>query len=157
MIISRRNFSLRFRTSRQILYDASKRSVQMNDIAVKVKSDPYACLLGIVVHSVDEGYARCSVTITGDMLNFLGMVHGGMVFSLADVAFSAASNRDHSPSFALDVSGSFLRTARVGDVIEAEARLIHTTRRTGVYRMDVHNGKDLMATFNGTVFRKVDG
>lgn len=129
----------------------------MKDMAQMVKSDPYAGLLGIVVESVEGGYARCSVTVTGKMLNFLGMVHGGLVFSLADVAFSAASNRDHSPSYALDVSGSFLRTARVGDVIKAEARLIHTTRRTGVYRMDVKNGEDLMATFNGTVFRKVDG
>jgi acyl-CoA thioesterase len=129
----------------------------MKDIAGMVRSDPYAGLLGIVVESVEGGYARCSLTVTEKMLNFLGMVHGGLVFSLADVAFSAASNRDHSPSYALDVSGSFLRTARVGDVIRAEARLIHTTRRTGVYRMDVMNGSSLMATFNGTVFRKVDG
>lgn len=129
----------------------------MSDIAEKVKNDPYAGLLGIIVESVDEGYARCSVTVSGSMLNFLGMLHGGLVFSLADVAFSAASNRDHSPSYALDISGSFLRTAKVGDVIIAEARLIHTTRRTGVYRMDVKNGSDLMATFNGTVFRKIDG
>lgn len=133
-----------------------KEVLGMNDIAEKITRDPYARFLGISVDTIREAYACCSVTITKDMLNFLGMVHGGLIFSLADVAFSAASNRDHSPSFALDVSGSFLRTAKTGDKITAEAELIHTTRRTGVYRMSVRNGDELIATFNGTVFRKVE-
>ncbi|UCF92290.1 MAG: hotdog fold thioesterase [Desulfobacterales bacterium] len=127
----------------------------MTDIIEKIKGDPYACSLGIHVDKVEEGYASCSVTITADMFNFLGVVHGGLVFSLADVAFAAASNRDHLPSYALDVSGSFLKTAQIGDTIVAEARLVHTTKRTGLYRMQVFKGRELLATFNGTVFRKV--
>jgi acyl-coenzyme A thioesterase PaaI-like protein len=43
----------------------------------------------------------------------------------------------------------------VGDTLVAEARLLHTTKRTGVYRMDVFRNDELIATFNGTVFRKV--
>ena len=89
------------------------------------------------------------------MLNFLGFVHGGLIFSLADAAFSAASNKDYSPSFALDVMGSFMKTAAVGDTVTAVAKLVHTTKRTGIYRMNVRNGDELLATFNGTVFRKV--
>jgi acyl-CoA thioesterase len=128
----------------------------MDAISVQAASDPYARFLGIRIDKVEEGFASCSVTIGADMCNFLGMVHGGLIFSLADVAFSAASNRDHYPSYALDISGSFLRAARVGDIMRAEARLVHTTRRTGLYRMDVFRQSDLVATFNGTVFRKVD-
>ena len=127
----------------------------MNDIAEKVASDPYVKFLGINIDKVEEEYASCSITITGDMFNFLGVVHGGLIFTLADVAFSTASNSTHLPSFALDISGSFLKTAKIGDVIVAEAKLIHTTKRTGVYRMEVLNNKELIATFNGTVFRKV--
>ena len=128
----------------------------MNDIAEKITADPYVRLLGINIDKVEEGYALCSVTITKDMLNFLGVVHGGLIFSLADVAFSAASNSNHLPSYALNVSGSFLKTAKIDDVIVAEAKVIHTTKRTGVYRMQVLNNNELIATFNGTVFRKVD-
>lgn len=87
------------------------------------------------------------------MFNFLRVVHGGLVFSLADAAFSAASNRDHSPSYALDVSGSFLKTAKLGDELRAEAQLVHATKRTALYRMTVFNGNDLIATFNGTVYK----
>lgn len=127
-----------------------------SEIADKVRREPYADSLGIRVDAVKEGCATCSVTVTGDMLNFLDVVHGGLIFSLADVAFSAASNSDHFPSYALDVSGSFLRAPRVGDVVVAEARRVHTTRRTGVYRIEVTSGDKLIATFNGTVFRKRD-
>jgi len=126
----------------------------MDDILEKILRDPYIKFLGVRIDKIEKGYALCSIRISHDMLNFHGMVHGGLVFSLADVAFSVASNCDHLPSYALDMSGSFLKTARVDDIITAEAQLIHTTKRTGLYRMEVFNGKELMATFNGTVFRK---
>ncbi|PKL38516.1 MAG: phenylacetic acid degradation protein PaaI [Spirochaetae bacterium HGW-Spirochaetae-1] len=126
----------------------------MDKLRDMVREDPYAKLLGILVEEVREGYARCSLTVTGQMLNFLGVPHGGLIFSLADVAFSAASNSDHSPSFALDVSGSFMRAVAVGDTISAEAIRIHTTKRTGIYRMDVKKNDLLIATFQGTVLRK---
>ncbi|MGD0821695.1 MAG: hotdog fold thioesterase [Desulfomonilia bacterium] len=127
----------------------------MDDITQKILKDPFIRFLGISVDTIEKGYSRCSVVIRDEMLNFNGAVHGGLIFSLADVAFSIASNSDHLPSFALDVSGSFLKTPQVGDKVVAEAKMIHTTKRTGLYRMEVFKGNELIATFNGTVFRKV--
>jgi len=127
----------------------------MNELKEKIRNDPYLKFLGISLDELEKGRALCSLTVTEEMMNFLNFTHGGLVFSLADAAFSAASNSDHTPSCALDVSGSFLKSAKPGDRLTAEARLIHTTKRTGVYRMDVHNNGELMATFNGTVFRRV--
>lgn len=128
----------------------------MTDFYRRVVTDPYANYLGIRFDRIEPGVACCSLVVTENMFNFLGVVHGGLVFSLADAAFSAASNRDHCPSFALDVSGSFLKTARLGDLIRAEAHLVQATNRTGLYRMNVYNGDNLMATFNGTVYKTKD-
>jgi phenylacetic acid degradation protein PaaD len=125
----------------------------MTEIIERIKVDPYACFLGITIDHVGSGSATCSLVIREHLFNFLGVVHGGLIFSLADVAFSAASNGDHLPSYALDVSGSFLKSPKLGDVIRAEAERVHTTKRTGVYRMQVYNNKELIAVFNGTVFR----
>ena len=127
----------------------------MKDFVKKVKEDPFAKLLNIEIDSIDKGFARCSVAIQKDMVNFLGLPHGGLIFSLADVAFSAASNSDHLPSYALDISGSFLKAVNIGDTVIAEASLIHTTKRTGVYKIEVKHKNDLVAIFNGTVFRKI--
>lgn len=125
----------------------------MNDFIKKLNKDPYALHLGIRFDHVEDHFASCSLTVSENMFNFLGVVHGGLVFSLADAAFSAASNRDHFPSFALDVSGSFLKTAKLGDVLRADARQIHATNRTALYCMQVFKGDELIATFNGTVFK----
>ena len=133
-----------------------ERNMKNSGITEKIRGEPYAGSLGIRIDTVEEGFAVCSVTITGNMLNFLGVVHGGLIFSLADVAFSAASNTDHFPSYALDVSGSFFKAPRIGDIVVAEARRVHATKRTGVYRIEVSSGGELIATFNGTVFRKTD-
>ena len=127
----------------------------MTEFLDRVRKDPWASFLGVEIEKVEKGYACCSVVIREEMLNFLGAVHGALVFSLADIAFSAASNSDYSPSLALDVSGSFLKGAQVGDLIKAEARVLNSTKRTGLYRMDVSKNGELIATFNGTVFRKV--
>lgn len=126
----------------------------MGSFRDKAESDPYANFLGIRIDEIGDGYASCSLVITREMFNFLGVVHGGLIFSLADAAFAAASNQDHLPSFALDISGSFVATPAVGDTVRAEAQRIHTTRRTGLYRLTVTTGGRLLATFNGTVFRK---
>jgi acyl-CoA thioesterase len=128
----------------------------MNIQKDQLNNDPFAHMLGIVVEENTKGFARCSVTITENMMNFLGTVHGGLLFTLADAAFAAASNTDHTPSFALDISGSFMRPAKVGEKVAAEAHLIHTTKRTGIYRMDLTCNGALLATFNGTVFRKTE-
>ncbi len=127
----------------------------MSEFLQIVRKDPWANFLGVEIEKVEKGYACCSVVIREEMLNFLGAVHGALIFSLADVAFSVAANSDYSPSLALDMSGSFLKGAVVGDTLTAEARMLNTTKRTGLYRMDVSKNDELVATFNGTVFRKV--
>jgi acyl-CoA thioesterase len=129
--------------------------MKMSDFLKTVRKDPWANFLGVEIEKVEKDYARCSVVIREEMLNFLGAVHGALIFSLADVAFSAAANSSYSPSLALDISGSFLKGAVVGDTLTAEARMLNTTKRTGLYRMDVSKSGELIATFNGTVFRKV--
>jgi acyl-CoA thioesterase len=85
------------------------------------------------------------------MLNFLGVVHGGLIFSLADVAFSVASNKEGPVAYAIDVSGSFIKSAKEGDTLVAKATRVYRGRRTGVYRMDIFRNDELLATFNGTV------
>lgn len=133
---------------------AQKTGFKMTDQIEKMKNDPYSNFLGIELVEVKKGFSICTVKVRENMLNFLGVVHGGFVFSLADAAFAAASNFENPLSFALDVSGSFLKSAKPGNILRAEARLVYTTKRTGFYKMEVFNENDLIAVFNGTVFRK---
>ncbi len=120
----------------------------------KVKNDPYAKFLGISIDIVETGFSRCSLLLTENMMNFLGTPHGGLLYSLADVALSIAANCNHPPTFALDIMGTYFKPAKPGDILVACAKEINTTKKTGHYRMEIMLENDLIAVFNATVFRK---
>lgn len=103
--------------------------------------------------SVGHGESECAIVITDNMLNFLGVPHGGLLFSLADAALSAASNSDHRPSYAINVSGSFLAKVRTGDKIIAKAKRVHQSHKTALYEIEVLHDANVIAKFHGTVYK----
>ena len=125
----------------------------MNKIINKIKQDPYANYLGIKPEEVTPGYARCSIHITNNMLNFAGIPHGGLIFSLADVAFSAAACSIYMPSVGIHISGNFFKPAKVGDILISEAKLVRSTRKFGNFDIHVKKDDDFLASFNGTAFK----
>src|SRR4030065_152780 len=82
--------------------------------------DPFANILGIEVLELKPGWARSALKLREDDLNFLGMVHGAAIFSLADAAFAAASNSFGTKAVALSISIDFMAAAEPGDELFAE-------------------------------------
>lgn len=116
--------------------------------------DRFSQWLGIEVMEIREGYSRIQMTVRPEMLNGLGIVHGGVAFSLADSAFAFACNNRNNLSVALDTSINFIKPVHVDDVLTAEATEIHNGKTTGLYQIRVMNQHDhLIALFKGTCFR----
>ena len=116
--------------------------------------DHFSRWLGITVDEYREGYCRLHYTITRDMLNGFGIVHGGVVFAAADSAFAFACNSHGRISVALDVSISFIRSAKEGDVLTITANEIHTGNKTSFYDISITNEMaELIAMFKGTAYR----
>ena len=88
--------------------------------------------LGMALEHVADGYARVSMTVRDDMANGHGILHGGMLFALADTAFAFACNSHGVPTVAAQCSISFLAPGRLGDKLVAEAREIYREGRQGV-------------------------
>lgn len=119
-----------------------------------MEQDAFSQWLGITVIEVREGYSRLQMTLRPDMLNGFGVIHGGATFSLADTAFAFACNNRNNLSMALDVSITFTKAGRPGDVLTAEAREIHNGRSTGLYLINVTNQlQQPVAVFKGSCFR----
>jgi len=116
--------------------------------------DLFSQWLGIEVLEIREGYAKTKMTVRKEMINGLGIVHGGIAFSLADSTFAFACNNRNQLSVALDTSINFLKPINVGDVITAESREIHNGKSTGLYQIEIMNQHDhVVALFKGTCFR----
>ena len=116
--------------------------------------DLFSQWLGIEIIEIREGYAKTKMIVREEMINDLGIVHGGIAFSLADSAFAFACNNRNNLSVALDTSINFIKPVHVEDVLIAEAREIHNGRSTGIYQISIFNQKEqLVALFKGTCFR----
>jgi len=119
-----------------------------------MKNDLFSQWLGIEVIEIAEGYSKIKMTVRNEMMNGLGIVHGGIAFSLADSAFAFACNNRNVLSVALDTSINFLKPVHVGDILTAEAKELHNGKSTGLYQVNISNQQQhLVAVFKGTCFR----
>ena len=116
--------------------------------------DPFMISLGFEGEVTAPGEARMWVRLRPDHLNNWGSAHGGLLFALADSAFAMASNSHGPLAVGLSAHMQYFKPTRVGDTVEAIAREVSLTRRTGVYQIDVRCAGELVAIFTGTVYRK---
>jgi len=106
--------------------------------------------LGMALEEIGPGYARLSMTVTGEMTNGQHFCHGGMIFTLADSSFGYASNSRNHRALAAACSIEFLAPAREGDRLTAECREQASVGRTGVYDARITNQEGaLVALFRG--------
>jgi acyl-CoA thioesterase len=108
----------------------------------EIANDPFCATLGIELTNLESGTARTELTVRDELLNFHGTPHGGVVYSLADAAFAAASNSDGDTALALETNISYLSAADVGDTLVAVAEREDETRRTGSYRVGISIEED---------------
>ena len=130
---------------------ASKTSASLVALMSKLENEPIASFLKIKVLELSPGYAKVSMLMRPEYINFNGVVFGAIIMSIADYAFALAINSVSLPSLATQFNVHLLSPAKPGDELIAEGKVLHSGRRTGVTEMQVINqeGK-LIATASGT-------
>lgn len=102
-----------------------------------MRRDRASSALGMIVHRDDFGHAVVSMLVREDMLNGLGVAHGGLIFALADTAFAIACNDDVTMTFAAGAEITFLAPGHRGDTLTATATVRAKAGRRGVYDVTV--------------------
>lgn len=123
----------------------------MIDVSILARRDTFARGLGIVLVEAPLGRAVTRVTVEERHLNFNGVGHGGLTFTLADAAFGYACNSQGVVSGSIDAHMIYSAATRAGDVLTATAVEISRSSKTSNYRIDVvrADGK-LVAAMTGT-------
>ncbi|ADZ71565.1 PaaI family thioesterase [Polymorphum gilvum] len=85
--------------------------------------------IGPLLAARDDGAWRYGLRVDDSHTNPVGLVHGGVIFSLIDhaIALVAWEAADRHAAVTLQLDTRFLETARAGDLLEAGARLRHRT------------------------------
>ena len=119
-------------------------------------ADNYARALGAELVDVADDTIVVGLDVSEAHANFLGVGHGGMVFSLADCAFSLASNSAGQDAVAIDTHLVLSAASRPGDRLEARVTEVSRGRTLGTYRAEVTRSDGrIVGLFTGTVY--IDG
>jgi acyl-CoA thioesterase len=109
--------------------------------------------LGIAIEDVGPGRAAARMRVTDTMINGHDLCHGGYLVLLADTAFAFACNTYNRRTVAQGLDVTFLRPARLGDQLVAEATERARYGRSGIYDVTVSRttaaGSEVVAEFRG--------
>lgn len=103
------------------------------------RSSAFGRLLGLEIVSVGDGEAVLRLPVREDLLNLHGKLHGGVMFSLLDIAMGQASHSllgGQPGSVTLECKVNYLRAIGEGEVT-CRAWVIHPGRRTHVLEAEV--------------------
>ena len=116
--------------------------------------DAAAHALGMTVAAIGPGRATVTMTVRPDMLNGFGICQGGLVTTLADMAFAYACNSHNALTVASGFDVDLLAASHAGDVLTATGQVVSQGARMGVYDIEVRNQRgERVAVFRGRSYR----
>lgn len=82
--------------------------------------DRFARSIGARLTEVREGYSCAELTVEERHLNGAGVCQGGVIYTLADLAFAAVANSHGILTLGISNNITFVKSAQLGDNIKAE-------------------------------------
>ena len=126
----------------------------MEDFKNYFKKDMFIVNVGIELLEISPGYAKAKLEVEEKHLNALKTVQGGVLFTLADIAFAAAINAHGSSAVLINANMSFVKTATKGTLI-AEAKETSINPKIATYNVNITDDEgDIVAIFQGMGYRK---
>ena len=128
----------------------SEDSKQYADRVLDVFDAPFAQHMGIKIESISLDEVVCSMETQPFMINSMGRVHGGALYSLIDHTFAIISNMTHDGT-GQSTEVKYYRPA--SGKMRCVAKPINVSRSLGIYDVRVYSeeGK-LLASASCTVF-----
>jgi acyl-CoA thioesterase len=109
------------------------------------------------IEEVSLEHAVVSMTVLPEMVNGLGLVHGGIVCALADTALAYAACAHDELHVTSNAAINFLASAKLGEVLTATAKVVARVGRSAAVDVAVTDGTgQVIATCHG-VSRKLGG
>jgi acyl-CoA thioesterase len=120
----------------------------------KIKDTGFMTYNGLYIIDAKENYAKIGVDITEKSLNPYGIVHGGLIYTLADSVMGIALATGGRTGVTLNCNIDYLAPG-VGKKLIADTEIVKDGKNIVVIRVKVTNEEDtLIATATGTYYIK---
>ena len=117
------------------------------------EKDKFAKSIGVQVLEASSERAVCILRINETHHNGLGLVNGGVLFTLGDYAMAVAANANGSSTVTLNSTIDFIKSAKEGTLV-AVATPIKTGRTISRYKVEIslEETSQLIAVLNATSY-----
>lgn len=112
---------------------------------------PFADLLGLKVIEVKDGNSKCTLVVTEQLFNPNNVLHGGVVYSLADTGMGAALFPFLDKGFScatIEIKINYYRSVKSG-TLTCLSKVLNKGRTIANIESSIYNGDKLVATANG--------
>jgi acyl-CoA thioesterase len=118
------------------------------------KNDRFAASIGAQLTTIREGYAKAELTVEERHLNGANVCQGGVMYTLADLAFAGVANCHGTLTLGINNTITFLKSAKLGDHLTAECTevLDHQKLPYCDIRVTNQNG-EILAMVTGLAYR----
>lgn len=118
------------------------------------KGDRFANSIGAQLTELREGYAKAELTVEERHLNGAGVCQGGVMYTLADLAFAGVANCHGILTLGISNSITFLKSGQLGDRLIAECTEVYDHHKLPYCDMKVTNQNgELLAVMTGLAYR----
>ena len=137
------------------MYLCGKNSLFIMTLLEKLNTeDHFAASIGAQLILVAPGVARAQLTVTERHLNGGGVCQGGVLYTLADLAFAAVANSHGILTLGISNTITFMKSGQLGDTLTAECREVLDHRKLPYCDIHITNQKgELLATMTGLAYR----
>ena len=119
-------------------------------IAAMAERNPVYRHLGLEVVLAEPGRTQFAMTVREELTNTFGVGHGGIVFTLADMAFGFTCNAGGERAMTASAAIDYLAPAPVGQRLIADAREVARQGRNVFYDVVISvEGGDVVAIVRG--------
>lgn len=120
-------------------------------------SHPFADLIGLQFQSLEAGRSTCSVEVGEALMNPQGVVHGAVLYALADTGMGGAVYPTLEPGelcATIEIKISYFRAVR-GGTLQCETTMVHRGRRVAALQSTIQSEGATVASATGSysIFR----
>jgi acyl-CoA thioesterase len=113
---------------------------RVEDVRGRVERSRFHSWLGMHLERLEAGRSELALEVGPDHVNLMGVLHGGVISSLADAATGIAmlsALEDGLSHLTTSIQLTFLAPGRLGDRVIARGRVVKRGRRFGYAEADV--------------------
>ena len=113
---------------------------------------PFGDLIGLKFTKLEKGYSQCTLEVVDKLLNPHKVVHGGVLYSMADTGMGAAAYTNLGKNelcATIEIKINYFKAVKTGS-LNCDTKVIHQGKKIVTMDSEIMNDGQLVAKALGT-------